>query len=72
VLYNIFTIFVILLNPVSVIKICLNKNCSKVCVSKNLSDVLPTQDSLRQVETVSSLHFNLPREKPTKIRRNWN
>jgi len=57
-LYNILTEIGILIQPVRLIKMCLNETCSRVWVSKHLSDVFPIKNGLKQRDTLSPLLFN--------------
>ena len=57
-MYNILTEIGILIQPVRLIKMCLNETCSRVWVSKHLSDVFPIKNGLKQRDTLSPLLFN--------------
>jgi hypothetical protein len=58
VLYNILLEFGIPKKLVSLIKVCLNKTCSKVRIGKLLSDKFPVQNGLKQGNALSPLLFN--------------
>jgi hypothetical protein len=55
VLYNILIEFSIPLKLVRLIKMCLNKTCSKVCAGKHLSDAFPIKNGLKQGDILSLL-----------------
>jgi len=55
VLYSILTEVGISMILVRLIKMCLNKTCSKVCRGKNLSDTFPIQNGLKQGDALSPL-----------------
>jgi hypothetical protein len=47
---------------VRVIKICLNSTCSKVCIGKQLSDKFPSQNDLKQGDTLTPLLLNFAQD----------
>jgi len=42
------------MEPVRLIKMCLNETCNEVRIGINLSDIFPVQDDLRQGDALSS------------------
>jgi hypothetical protein len=58
VLYNILVEFGIPMKLVRLIKMYLNKTCSKVCIGKHFSNSFPIQNGLRQGDALLPLLFN--------------
>jgi hypothetical protein len=54
VLYNTPIQFGVPMKPVRLIKMCLNKMCSKVCIGKCLSDIFPIQNGLKHGDALSA------------------
>ena len=69
VLYNIVTGFGIPIKPVILIKMCLNKTCSRVCVGKHLSDMFSIKNCSEQRDSSLQLLFNSALE--YAIKRIW-
>jgi len=61
-LYNILNEFVIPVELVRIIKMCLNETCNRVLVGKHLSDIFPFKNGLKQGDALSSLLFNFALE----------
>ena len=57
-LYNILTEFVIPMELVRLIKMCLTVTYNRVLVGKNLSDTFPITNGLKQGDVLSPLLFN--------------
>ena len=62
VLYNILSEFVIPMELVRLIKICLTETYSRARVDKNLSYIFPIRNSLKQGDALSPLLFNFALE----------
>jgi hypothetical protein len=62
VLYNILIEFGVHMRLVRLIKMCLNKTCSKVHIGKYLSDTFPIQNDLKQRDSLLPLLFNFALE----------
>jgi hypothetical protein len=62
VLYNILTEFDIPMRMVSLIKMCLNKTCSRVRVGKHLSDMFPIKNGLKRGNALLPFLFNFALE----------
>jgi hypothetical protein len=60
VLYNILLEFCIPKKLVRLIKMCVNETYGKSCVGKNLYDTLPTQNGLKQEDSLLPLPSILP------------
>jgi hypothetical protein len=58
VLYNAPIEFGVPMKQVRLIKICLNKTCSKVHIGKCLSDIFPIQNDLKHGNALSALIFH--------------
>jgi hypothetical protein len=58
VFYDILVEFGIPVKLVRLIKMCLNKTCSRIRVGKHLSDVFPIRNGLKQGDALSPLLFN--------------
>jgi hypothetical protein len=58
VLYSILIEFGIPMNPVRLIKMCINETYRKVHIGKHLSDTFPMQYGLKQGDALSPLLFN--------------
>ena len=56
-LYNILIEFGVPMKLVRIIKMCLNKMCSRVRVGKQLYDMLPIKNVLKQGDALSPLLF---------------
>jgi len=59
VLYDVLTEFGIPLEPVGLIKMCLNETCSRVQVGKNLSDMFPNKKGFETRRCFIAIAFNL-------------
>jgi hypothetical protein len=57
-LYNILNEYIIPVELVRLIKMCLNETYSKVMVRKRPSDIFPFKNGLKQGDALSSLLFN--------------
>jgi hypothetical protein len=55
ILYNILIQFGVRMKVVRLIKMCLNKMCSKVSIGKHLSDKFPIHNGLKQRDALSPL-----------------
>jgi hypothetical protein len=55
---SIVTEFGVPMKLTRLIKMCLNKTCSKVYISKHLSDMFPVQSGLKQRDDLLPLLFN--------------
>jgi hypothetical protein len=58
VLYHIAIEFGVPMKLVRLIKMCLNKMCSKVCIGKHLSDTFSIQNVPKQGDALSPLLYN--------------
>jgi hypothetical protein len=58
------------MNPVRLIKLCLNETYSKIRIGKCLSDNVCIQNSLKQGDALSPLLFNFALEYITKVQEN--
>jgi hypothetical protein len=58
VLYNILIQPGMAMEPVRLIKMCLNKTYSKICIGKHLCHIFPIQNGLKQGDALSPLLFN--------------
>jgi hypothetical protein len=67
-LYDILTECGVLMKSVRLIKMCLNKSCSKVRIGKYLLDAFPIQNGLKQVDTLLSLLFRTFYQKSSRKR----
>jgi hypothetical protein len=61
-LYIILTEFGIPMNPITLLKMCLNELYSRVRVGKHLSDIFPTRSGLKQGDALSPLLLNFALE----------
>jgi hypothetical protein len=62
ILYNILIELGVIINLVSLIKMCLNETCSRVHIGKHLSESLPIQKGSKQRDALSPLLFNFALE----------
>jgi hypothetical protein len=58
VLYNMLIAFMVPMQLVWLIQVCLNETCSQVHIGKHLSDSFPIQNVLNQRDALSPLFFN--------------
>jgi len=61
-LYNIIIEFGIPMKVIRLIKMCLNKTCSRVHVGKHLSDLFTFRNDLKQGDALTALVFNFDLE----------
>jgi hypothetical protein len=71
ILYSILTEICMPVKLVRLIRIRLNKTCSKVCIGKILSDAFHVQNSLKQGNFLSSLLFNFALDYIIRKDQNW-
>jgi hypothetical protein len=50
------------MEPIRLIKMCLNETYNKVCIDKNLSDAFPIQNSMKQGDALLPFLFNFALE----------